>query len=239
MPPGSSPPGPVELPGGGLSLRLPHAGARAMADVDSPTYSTLTISAATLTRFSEGALALSRPTTGLPVADRPAGRYNTDPIARRERGHIERTYALLHWPETEGAGVMASGMPTGCPFKCGVGGTTYSVVKVHPAGSRHAGGSGPPVGRTLAPASQSAPIRGARYLVYLPRPVRGLGVRRPRHAPPACVGLRGGDRLKLAAPTGESIAHVCWLVSRNRRRARRGTKNGGRRLGPRRCLTCH
>ena len=37
--------------------------------------------------FSEGALALSRPTTGLPgLADRPVGRYDTDPISRRERG---------------------------------------------------------------------------------------------------------------------------------------------------------
>ena len=62
-------------------------GARATANVDSPTYSTLTISRCNTGPFSEGALALSRPTTGLPgLADRPAGRYDTDPITRRERG---------------------------------------------------------------------------------------------------------------------------------------------------------
>ena len=130
MPPGSPPPGPVELPGGWTRLALaarPVRGLRRMSIalriLPSPYplqhWPVLGGSASTF-EADDGLL--------------PAGRYDTDPISRRERGHIERTFALQHWPETEGAGVMASGMPTGCPVMCGVGGTTYSVVKVRSGG---------------------------------------------------------------------------------------------------------
>ena len=76
---------------------------------------------------------------------------------------------------------MASGMPTGCPVMCGVGGTAYSVVKV-----RSSGLAPWPVGSGLArvcalPDARGCVtgqhfIRSARSSVYLPRPARGLGV---------------------------------------------------------------
>ena len=105
MPPGSPPPGPVELPGGWTRLALaarPVRGLRRMSIalriLPSPyplQHWPVLGGSASLFEADDGLL--------------PAGRYDTDPITRRERGHIERTFALQHWPETEGAGVMASG----------------------------------------------------------------------------------------------------------------------------------
>ena len=155
-------------------------GARAMADVDSPTYSTLTISAATRPVLGGSASTFrGRRRACLAWQTGPSGATTLTRFLGGSGG-VERAFALQHWPETEGAGVMASGMPTGCPVMCGVGGTTYSVVKVRSdvLAPWPVGPDLPRVcaGRTLATASQvstSSVGRGLRvFAVVSPWPRR-------------------------------------------------------------------
>ena len=178
MPPGSSPPGPVELPGGWTRLALaarPVRGLRRMSIalriLPSPyplQHWPVLGGSASPFEADDGLL--------------PAGRYDTDPITRRERGHIERSLRATTLVRDGGSGGNGIGNANWLSryVRCrrhhlfGCQGA-FRRARAMAGGIR----SSPRVyvgGRTLATASQSALIRSVRSSVYLPRPARGLGV---------------------------------------------------------------
>ena len=149
----------------------------------------------------------------------PAGRYDTDPISRRERGPEEnlRATTLARDGGSGGNGIGNANWLSRY-VRCGrhhLFGCKGAVRRARAM----AGGSGLPrecAGRTLATASQVSTSSVARS------PCICRGQSRPRRAATSPCPVRrartaGGDRLKLAVLNRESVAHVCWMVNWSRR----------------------
>ena len=158
----------------------------------------------------------------------PAGRYDTDPISRRERGRRKslRATTLARDGGSGGNGIGNANWLSryvrcrrhhlfGCQGAVRRARAMAGGIRILRVYARC---------RTLATASQvstSSVGRGIRvFAVVSPWPRRAATAPCPVRR---VCGLRSGDRLKLAVPIGESVAHVCEEVT-----WRRGKGLGGR-----------